>query len=102
MPQTLATDSSAQPVEEAPLAHLDPAALTQARDSFALKYTNRFREGEVKGWPEAVFLDRAPLTTDGKLTRTALLLLGRAEAGHLLSPHPAQIMWRLEGPERAY
>lgn len=100
--QTRATDWSAQLVEEATLAHLDPAALTRARDGFALKYANRFREGEVKGWPEAVFLERARLTTDGKLTRTALLLLGRAEAAHLLSPHPAQITWRLEGPERAY
>ncbi len=100
--QTRATDWSAQLVEEATVAHLDAAALTRARDGFALKYANRFREGEVKGWPEVTFLDRSRLTIDGKLTRTAILLLGRAESAHLLLPHPAQMTWRLEGPERAY
>jgi ATP-dependent DNA helicase RecG len=30
------------------------------------------------------------------------LLLGKPEAAHLLSPHPAQMTWKLEGPERAY
>jgi ATP-dependent DNA helicase RecG len=54
------------------------------------------------GWPEGVFLDRARLTIEGGLTRSALLLLGRAEAAHFLSPHPAQMTWRLEGIERAY
>jgi len=100
--QTRATDWSARVVEEARLTHLDPAALARARDGFALKYANRFREDEVKGWSEAVFLDRARLSVDGKMTRTAILLLGRAEAAHLLSPHPAQMTWRLEGAEKAY
>jgi ATP-dependent DNA helicase RecG len=100
--QTRGTDWSAQIVANATLGHLDPTALSRAREGFALKYANRFSAGEVKGWPENTFLDRARLTTDGKITRTALLLLGRPDAAHLLSPHPAQMTWRLEGPERAY
>lgn len=100
--QTRGTDWSAQIVAGASLAHLDLAALKRARDAFALKYANRFRAGEVEGWPEAVFLDRARLTIDGQFTRTAILLLGRPEAAHLLSPHPVQMTWRLEGAERAY
>ena len=36
------------------------------------------------------------------MTASALLLLGKAESAHLLSPHPAQLTWRLEGPEKAY
>jgi len=35
-------------------------------------------------------------------TRAALLLLGKAESTGLLSPHPAQLTWKLEGPEHAY
>jgi ATP-dependent DNA helicase RecG len=31
-----------------------------------------------------------------------LLLLGKPEAAHLLLPHPAQLTWKLEGPELAY
>ena len=49
-----------------------------------------------------VFLDRARLTIERQVTATTLLLLGKPEAAHLLSPHPVQITWRLEGPEKAY
>lgn len=100
--QTRGIDWSAHIVAEATLAHLDQAALARARENFALKYANRFREGEVMGWPDDVFLDRARLTIDGRPTRTTLLLLGKPEAAHFLSPHPAQMTWRLEGIERAY
>lgn len=100
--QTDATDWSVQLVPNATLDHLDPEAVNKARESFAKKYANRFEPGEVMGWPLATFLDRAKLTLDGKVTRAALLLLGKEEAAPLLSPHPAQLTWKLEGPERAY
>ncbi|MCX6880427.1 MAG: putative DNA binding domain-containing protein [Verrucomicrobia bacterium] len=100
--QTAGSDWSAAIVEGATLAHLDPAALLRARADFARKYANRFPEKAVAAWPDEVFLDRAKLTVDGKLTRTTLLLLGKAEASPLLTPHPAQITWRLEGQEKAY
>lgn len=100
--QTDATDWSVQLVPNATLDHLDPKAVSKARESFAKKYANRFEPGEVMGWPLATFLDRAKLTLDGKVTRAALLLLGKEEAAPLLSPHPAQLTWKLEGPERAY
>lgn len=95
-------DWSAQLVPGATLEHLDSGALARARESFARKYANRFPVDEVMGWPIATFLDRAKLTRDGQITRAALLLLGKPESAHLLSPHPAQMTWKLEGPERAY
>lgn len=100
--QTDATDWSVQLVPNATLDHLDPEAVSKARESFAQKYANRFEPDEVMEWPLATFLDRAKLTLDGKVTRAALLLLGKDEAAALLSPHPAQLTWKLEGPERAY
>ncbi|MBZ9539832.1 putative DNA binding domain-containing protein [Modicisalibacter tunisiensis] len=100
--QTDATDWSVQLIPRATLDHLDPEAVSKARESFAKKYANRFEPGEVMGWPLATFLDRAKLTLDGRVTRAALLLLGKEEAAPLLSPHPAQLTWKLEGPERAY
>ena len=100
--QTIARDWSAQLVPGATTAHLDETAIKTARDSFARKYANRFRVDEVEKWPVTTFLDRARVTQDGQITRTALLLLGKPEAAYLLSPHPAQITWKLEGPERAY
>lgn len=100
--QTLAQDWTAQLVVDATLADLDEAAVRKARESFAQKYANRITLDEVTGWPLATFLDRARLTQDGQITRATLLLLGKAESAYRLSPHPAQLTWSLEGPERAY
>lgn len=96
------SDWSGQVIEKATLAHLDPAALQKAREAFARKHANRFQASEVSGWSNAVFLDRAKLTLQGGVTRAALLLLGKPESAHLMLPHPAQMTWKLEGPERAY
>ena len=100
--QTIAEDWTAQAVSRATLADLDDAALDKARESFARKYANRFTADEVKNWPLETFLERCRIVQNDQITRTALLLLGRAESAGLLSPHPAQLTWKLEGPERAY
>lgn len=100
--QTLAQDWTAQVVPTATLADLDIDAISRARDSFARKYANRFKPEEVADWPLETFLDRARLTQNGRITRTTLLLLGKAEAAFHLSPNPAQLTWKLEGQERAY
>lgn len=100
--QTLDSDWSAQVVDGATLDDLDPQAVERARRDFALKHQNRIDAEEVRGWPVATLLDRAKVTQRGQVTRTALLLLGRAESAYLLSPHPAQITWKLVGQETAY
>lgn len=100
--QTLLQDWTAQVIREASLADLDEDAIRKARESFAQKHANRFAADEVMNWSIVTFLDRARLTQNGQITRTALLLLGKAESAHFLSPNPAQLTWRLEGQERAY
>lgn len=100
--QTLQQDWSAQVISNATLNDLDELAVAKARESFAQKYANRFEAGVVMGWPLATFMDRARLTQNGQITRTALLLLGKAESAYFLLPHPAQLTWKLEGQERAY
>lgn len=100
--QTLAQDWTAQLVPGATLNDLDEVAVHKARESFVQKYANRFDSGEVGDWPLAAFLDRARVTQNGQITRTALLLLGKAESTYQLSPYPAQLTWKLDGPERAY
>ena len=100
--QTLQADWSAQIISDASLADLDETALSKARESFAKKYANRFDANEVMNWPLATFLDRAHVTQNGAITRSALLLLGKPESAWRLSPHPAQLTWKLDGPERAY
>jgi ATP-dependent DNA helicase RecG len=100
--QSLETDWSAGIISGAGLRDLDPAAISAARQAFALKYANLFAPGKVAGWSDAAFLDRAKITINGAITRTALLLLGKNESSHYLLPHPVQITWKLEGEERAY
>jgi ATP-dependent DNA helicase RecG len=100
--QTIHQDWTAQVVADATLADLDTEAVRKARESFAKRHANRFSADEIMRWPLPTFLDRAHVTQDGSITRTALLLLGKAESAHRLSPHPAQLTWKLEGLERAY
>lgn len=100
--QSANDDWTAAVVPGATLEHLDADAVARARDAFAAKYANRFSQGEVGAWSAEAFLNRARLLKDGKVTRAAILLLGRADAAHWLSPHPAQLTWKLEGEERAY
>jgi len=100
--QTLQQDWTAQVIQGATITELDEVAVRKARESFAQKYANRFAADEVMNWPLSTFLDRARLTQNGQITRTALLLLGKAESAHFLLPHPAQLTWKLEGQERAY
>ena len=100
--QTMATDWSAQVIPNATIHNLAPSAIQKAREAFTLKHANRISANEVAAWSDGTFLDRAKLTQDGKITRTAVLLLGKAESAYLLSPHPAQMTWKLVGAEQAY
>jgi ATP-dependent DNA helicase RecG len=100
--QGAAQDWSAVVCPHATVADLDPTALAKAREIFASRYGNRIPDVAIRAWSEIEFLAHAKLTINGGITRTALLLLGKREATHHLSPHVAELSWKLEGPERAY
>ena len=82
-------------VASAALDDLDPEALALARSQYADKHARDKWVGEVPGWSDAVFLDRARITARGGITRAALLLLGRAERAAARLGHPAEISWKL-------
>lgn len=100
--QTLADDWTAQIIPKATINDLDLSAIQKAREAFSLKHANRISSDEVVQWSDSTFLDRAKITQGGKITRTAVFLLGKAESAYLLSPHPAQMTWKLVGAEQAY
>jgi ATP-dependent DNA helicase RecG len=100
--QTIGADWTAVVVPEATLAHLDSAAITHARQGFTERYAPRLRASDIAAWDDAKFLSKAKLTRDGMITRAALLLLGADTSTHLLSPHPAQLTWKLVGEQQAY
>ena len=82
-------DWSAVVVENASLQDLDPSALAKARGQFKNKFP--LLATEVDAWDDITFLNKAKLTIKGKLTRTAILLLGKPEAEHFINPAEAKI-----------
>ena len=100
--QSLGDDWSASFCQQAGLSDLDPAALAKAREVFISKYNERIPETTIRGWDDLTFLEKAALSAGGKLKRACLLLLGRPESVHHLSPAVAELSWKLEGPETAY
>ncbi|MDB5096421.1 MAG: transcriptional regulator [Cyanobacteria bacterium RYN_339] len=96
------TDWTALVVPAATMRDVDLAAIALARVKFAEHHANASFAADLPAWSDETFLDRARLTRDGQFTRAALLLLGNEGAVHLLSPHMAQITWKLDTEERAY
>jgi len=86
-------DWSAKVCEEATYADLDPEAIAFAREEYKEKHQNL--AGEVDEWDDLSFLARAKVCSHGRLTNAAIVLLGKSEAAHLLSPAIAHVTWVL-------
>jgi len=101
--QSVVEDWSAVIVPEADLTDLDQEAISVARRNFKNKFPEK--AAEVDTWNDITFLNKAKLTIKGRMTRTALLLLGAEEAEHFLLPADVKIRWLLKdhlGNDRDY
>lgn len=101
--QATQEDWSAAVVPGAGLDDLDAEALVVARKNFRNKFPDK--AAELDGWDDATFLNKAKLTIKGRITRTALLLLGKEESEHFVLPADAKIRWLLkdhQGNDRDY
>jgi ATP-dependent DNA helicase RecG len=101
--QSTLEDWSAAIVRNANLDDLDDEALRVARVNYKSKFAGKTEE--VNTWDTRTFLNKAKLTIKGQLTRTALLLLGKEESDHFLSPADPKIRWLLKdhsGNDRDY
>ncbi len=99
----LKEDWSGELVPGATLDDLDPKAVEAAR----ARYTEFLVRGEpdaakhdairseAAAWPLETLLNKARITKQGKVTRSALLLLGKDESAHFLAPVDAKISWIL-------
>jgi ATP-dependent DNA helicase RecG len=95
-------DWSAKIIPNATLSDLDEEAITIARVKFKEKSSNTSYYNQIDNWDSQTFLDKAKITIDGKITNTAILLLGKEESSHFLLPSLAEITWKLETEEKAY
>ncbi len=87
-------DWSAEICPEASIADLSDEAIVKAREN----YKNKFPEQavDVEQWDDIKFLNKAKITKHGKITKTAIVLLGKPEAEHFINPAQAKIRWILK------
>ena len=95
-------DWSAKIIPDASIEDLDYDALLVAKEKFKEKSSREKYYDEIDEWDAPTFLDKAKITINGKITNTAILLLGKEEAVHYISPSISEITWKLEAEERAY
>ncbi len=89
-----AEDWSAQICPDATLADLDPTALAFARQQYRNKHPN-FAE-DLDGWDNLTFLHMLRVAFNGRIKRAAIILLGREESVHYISPAVAHVTWILK------
>ena len=95
-------DWSAKIIEHATINDLDEDAILLARVKFKEKSLNKSYYQKIDNWDTATFLDKAKITINGKITNTAIILLGKPEKVHYLLPAVSEICWKLETEEKAY
>lgn len=95
-------DWSAKIIDSASISDLDTDAIAVAKEKFKEKSSKAKYYNKIDNWDTQTFLDKAKVTINGKITNTAILLLGKEEASHYLLPSIAEITWKLETEEKAY
>ena len=87
-------DWSAAIIHNATIEDLDEGAIKIAR----INFNNKFPEkaNEQNSWDDITFLNKAKITIKGKITRTAIILLGKEESEHFINPAVAKIRWLLK------
>ena len=87
-------DWSAHIVESATIGDLDEDAIELARKNYKSKFPEN--KEDVNKWDDITFLNKAKLTIKGKITRAAIILLGKDESEHFINPSEAKIRWILK------
>lgn len=90
----LQCDWSAQVCRGASIRDLDSGAIKKARKEYKKKFPPLAED--VDGWDDITFLNKAKVTLQGKITMTAIILLGKPESTHFLMPSVAHITWVLK------
>ena len=90
--QNYAPDWGEEVVERATIDDLSVEAISEARKQFKVKNPTL----EIEKWDDIKFLNKAKITSQGKITNTAILLLGKPESEHLISPAVGKITWILK------
>lgn len=101
--QSKKNDWSSQIIKDATINDLDSNAIAFARQVFVQK--NPRLSEDVPTWDDETFLNKAKILINGKVTNTAIILLGKPESEHYLTPGNTTITWILkdkDGIEKDY
>ena len=96
------TDWSAQVIEAAGIQDMDTDAIKKVREKYKQKHQNESFMQDFDSWEDKTLLDKAKVTINGKITNTAILLLGKPESVHYILPSVAEITWKLDTDQKAY
>ena len=89
-------DWSKEIVEGATLEDLDDKAIKKARELFSKRQSDRKKTQEIlKKLSDIEVLNKAGITIKGKITRAALLLLGKSESSYYFDGFIPRITWTL-------
>mgnify|MGYP000721737087 FL=1 len=89
-------DWSKEIVEDATIEDLDERAIEKARGLFSKRQSDRKKAKEVlESLSDIEVLNKAGITIKGKITRTALLLLGKSESKFFFDGFIPRITWTL-------
>lgn len=89
-------DWSKEIVEDATIEDLDEEAVKKARELFSKRQSDRKKAQEVlRNLSDIEVLNKAGITIKGKITRTALLLLGKSESKYFFDGFIPRITWTL-------
>jgi ATP-dependent DNA helicase RecG len=92
--QNVESDWSAGICVSATISDLDEMAILKARENYKLKFPSK--SDEVDTWSDEVFLNKAKITIKGAITRAAIILLGKEQSEHFVSPADVKIRWVLK------
>ena len=89
-------DWSKEIVEDATIEDLDERAIEKARELFSKRQSDRKKAKEgLESLSDIEVLNKAGITIKGKITRTALLLLGKSESKFFFDGFIPRITWTL-------
>lgn len=93
--QTVEEDWSAVTLNDATLKDLDELAVAKARVMYK-KVHSRIDESEIDSWSVEELLGNSGVMIDGKLTRAAIILLGKPTSVYKLRPAVVEVTWTLK------
>ena len=88
-------DWSRQIISSASIDNLDSNAILLAREQFKKKHEGKEIANEIDELSDEEFLNKAKLTLNGKITNTAMLLLGKNDFDYLIEGNAPRMTWKL-------